>query len=1803
LKQISQHIVFCLLFSLGIPFALDAQTDFKSQDDMKKKANEYFKEEDYVSAMPLYSQLVSIYPKDPVYNYRFGVCVLYADRRETEKPIQYMEFASSKHDVDVSVFYYLGLAYHHNYRFAEAIKEYNLYKEKAGIKNAAKMDVDRQIEICDNARNLLTHFSDLYVLQKTEVDYKDFFRSYDAEQFIGRLLVKPDIFKTPLDRKREKLSLVYFSKENNEVYFSSYGIDGKNGKDIYKSTKLPDGEWSKPVNLGTTINTPYDEDFPFILPDGVTLYYCSKGMNTIGGYDIFKSALNDDGAWSTPENLNYPINTPFDDIMFMPDSSQQYAYFSSSRSSIEGMITVYKVRIDKRPQVNEILVLNKNTNIPLGNDTAYAQTIQFLKENANLAVNATESMFAEEENKNDTIQESVNNKNNVSEEYEYKIPENITNDDIIKIADKQSKDALQELNELKIQRNAAKIIAQNRKLQAEAKYNEADSITKIAETISDVNTKQTELVKVNMLHSEAEQLNKESAIATNIADQLGEKVNIKLNEANEALSYANQIKTAVKSNSIDTSIAILNKMIDNLEKSPVDTSISAFNNPNKEFIKLKEQESQTLAEQAKQTQDEVNSLKSEADNYRKDAADSKKKSVKEQLDNKVVELDDEAKTKQVEADQILQKSEKLQSEADSARAQSTIYANVVDDIKNNNTTYIAVTTHTAIADNTITENTNIKTNSQIVVNYTKPTNEELKHKAEVQTKTENIVKAVQKEADDLKKQADIAYTIASDKNNQSIKMSKEADNFTADASEIANTDDKEKSINKANELRQESIVFAQQSVVAYNLAKKIEVAYNEKQQEAIGIVKKSADIKELTDLNKINEAETKYSELQSSIVPQTNTPSVTDQFQFEQANLLDNKEYELQQATEDCKLLQSKTDSLLDKSNSLRKEADNTNMKSKKNELIKQAEQIEVQETAIRKQLNEANDLSSKFKIEVEELKIKIKYTANLITEASIYKASDTSTINKAELGKQISQYETEDIFAETNTEKTNDIIAKNETETQLTETVNNSVSNSNDESAISNLTVAEKAEIKADFIDNTIAVINNNISVLQNNMAKENNQIQKEKISKEISDLQKEAVTLKQQADETHKEAVKINGSKVVEPISSIDKKIFAQNLDNESDSSFKRAAEKRIEANKTNNIAQKEKLYTEAKKFEENAQIIQLEALEIYGIADKNMYYKNSLKIGQIKVTDETNNQLSIAELLENESRYYFEKAEALRENVKNETNYTKKKPILEEAKTDEQLAIEKQLNAIDIYTKAAPAYAQTNATSTLQPSNITQANTESVNERLQSELANSLNGKEYELQQANENYILFQAKTDSLSNVVKSLKQKAGNTTNQSDKNEFIKLAEQIEAQINDLQVQLNEADNLSEQLKIEIEGLKLKIKNTNNLITEASINNKVADLSSTNTTKLIATNITKTEFKGIYINNDNTVTLDIDTANLVPLNPKLPAGIIFKVQIAAVKNHVAPNVFEGITPLTGEITATGLIRYLAGLFAKFEDANTARNQIRTMGYADAFVVAYYNGKRISVAEALAMLKNDNSLTTTYADLNNKTYITASPNINTTAGLSNPIANIKGFLYSVQVGVYGSPRTSAQLFNITPLYDEVMANGYYRYLSGIYSSLKDAVTAKNAIVVRGVKDAFVVVYNNGNKITMAEAETLLTENATLAGITNTIYETTATQANTTEIIDKSGIVYKVQLGAYKNDVPVDVVNQFLDNIAGNNLEHNMNNDGLTVYTSGNFKDYDSANNFKNTLVSKGMKDAFVVAFQNGQKISVTKAIELLK
>ncbi|RME15496.1 MAG: hypothetical protein D6799_05990, partial [Bacteroidetes bacterium] len=140
--------------------------------------------------------------------------------------------------------------------------------------------------------------------------------------------------------------------DGKTLYFSSERPGGYGGKDIYKATLLPDSTWGNIVNLGNAINTPFDEDAPFIHPDGVTLYFSSKGHNSMGDYDIFVSRMDvSDSTFKSVENVGYPINTPADDIYFVLSASGEHGYYSSARPNGIGLKDIYiiETNFDKKP--------------------------------------------------------------------------------------------------------------------------------------------------------------------------------------------------------------------------------------------------------------------------------------------------------------------------------------------------------------------------------------------------------------------------------------------------------------------------------------------------------------------------------------------------------------------------------------------------------------------------------------------------------------------------------------------------------------------------------------------------------------------------------------------------------------------------------------------------------------------------------------------------------------------------------------------------------------------------------------------------------------------------------------------------------------------------------------------------------------------------------------------------------------------------------------------------------------------------------------------------------------------------------------------------------------------------------------------------------------------------------------------------------------------------------------------------------------------------------------------------------------
>ncbi len=162
-------------------------------------------------------------------------------------------------------------------------------------------------------------------------------------QYKGDYWTKPRKMKR-IDKENYRESSVSVTRDSMILYFISNRKGGQGRQDIWVSYKTQDGrKWQTPQNLGPVINTKYDEETVEISSDGKDLYFSSKGHNSMGGYDVFKTHRNDDGTWTEPVNIGYPINTPGDDVFFMLTPNEHFGYYASDREGGYGDKDIYQI--------------------------------------------------------------------------------------------------------------------------------------------------------------------------------------------------------------------------------------------------------------------------------------------------------------------------------------------------------------------------------------------------------------------------------------------------------------------------------------------------------------------------------------------------------------------------------------------------------------------------------------------------------------------------------------------------------------------------------------------------------------------------------------------------------------------------------------------------------------------------------------------------------------------------------------------------------------------------------------------------------------------------------------------------------------------------------------------------------------------------------------------------------------------------------------------------------------------------------------------------------------------------------------------------------------------------------------------------------------------------------------------------------------------------------------------------------------------------------------------------------------------
>ena len=236
---------------------------------------------------------------------------------------------------------------------------------------------------------------------------------------------------------------------------------------------------------------------------------------------------------------------------------------------------------------------------------------------------------------------------------------------------------------------------------------------------------------------------------------------------------------------------------------------------------------------------------------------------------------------------------------------------------------------------------------------------------------------------------------------------------------------------------------------------------------------------------------------------------------------------------------------------------------------------------------------------------------------------------------------------------------------------------------------------------------------------------------------------------------------------------------------------------------------------------------------------------------------------------------------------------------------------------------------------------------------------------------------------------------------------------------------------------------------------------------------------------------------NSSNPIPLNVKAPKGLVYRVQVGAFRKPIPQNLYSSFNPVSGELSPNGLTLYMAGYFNNARNAVTARKQIQQLGYSDAFVVAYCDGKKITLGEARILESKGECIpqdstnfileiaSNTKEALKEQTSIETKPsNQNTTSNEPLLQASQKLF-YTVQIAVYNQLVNEKVKF---PTLNEIattkISTGQIRYSTGRFSDLNSAKERKDKAIQSGIKDAFIVAYFKGERITIAAAKDLLSQ-----------------------------------------------------------------------------------------------------------------------
>ena len=328
----------------------------------------FFNSKQYAKARIAYEQLLKQKPNDALYNFRYARCCY--ELKDAESAIVHFEMSGNKFPMrDL----YLGELYFNTYRFDEAIMAYQTYMATLKPDDIKLAEYSKKIKQAENAARLLTKVDDIAVIDSVVVNKTEFLKFYKYSKDLGSLKQEP----LKLNSRRTVDKITYTTQRQDRIYFSD-SIKGR--MDIFTSYKLLD-TWSTPVSISDIVNSSSNENYPFVLLDGVTVYFASDNENSIGGYDIFVTRFTpSSNSYLAPENIGFPFNSPANDYMMVIDEQRKQGWFATDRHQPTGKVMIYS------------FMPNEVKNVVKSEDKDYVRRAAQLKVYRKLALTHTDSV-------------------------------------------------------------------------------------------------------------------------------------------------------------------------------------------------------------------------------------------------------------------------------------------------------------------------------------------------------------------------------------------------------------------------------------------------------------------------------------------------------------------------------------------------------------------------------------------------------------------------------------------------------------------------------------------------------------------------------------------------------------------------------------------------------------------------------------------------------------------------------------------------------------------------------------------------------------------------------------------------------------------------------------------------------------------------------------------------------------------------------------------------------------------------------------------------------------------------------------------------------------------------------------------------------------------------------------------------------------------------------------------------------------------------------------------------------------------